>query len=617
MLAPPRLVARSLALVASASLALGACARSRSPERPPYLVDASSERALPAGTVVGAKGSYGGHAWLGIPFAKPPVGPLRWRAPEAPEPWSGTREAIAFGSACVQFASAIAGASDADEGEPTGNEDCLYLNVFAPAFAREAVPAGGARLPVMLWIHGGGNTIGEASFYDPSRLATEQQVVVVTTNYRLGPFGWFRHPALRGATPDDRSGNYGTLDLVRALEWVKENASAFGGDPGNVTIFGESAGGTNVAMLLLSPRAAGLFHRAIVQSGGADTRELAEAEAYADDDPPGHVRSSREIVLKILESQGRAPDRATAKQVAESMAPEELATWLRARPAREILLAYKDETLAGMIQMPRLFRDGAVLPAGEPIEVFGSPRGWNAVPTVLGTNRDEMKLFLSMNPEHVRRWAVLPYLRDAERYDRIAGYQSVAWKASGADELASTMTAWGGPAWVYRFDWDEEPTLLWSDLARIIGAAHGLEIPFVFGHFELGRAARVLFSEENLPGREALAKQMMSYWAEFAYAGDPGRGRGGALPEWQGFREAAPESGHFLVLDTQAGGGLRMSDETVRTQDLVDRILADASFPTEEERCKLLAEISQRSPTWREASYATIAACQPYPVAAR
>jgi para-nitrobenzyl esterase len=610
-------IALRLALAGSLVLAALACARGRGPERPPYLADPATERALPAGTVVGAKGSYGGHAWLGIPFAEPPVGPLRWRAPEAAQRWEGAREATKFGSSCVQLASSIGATEDAREGEPTGSEDCLYLNVFAPAFAKDAVPAGTARLPVMLWIHGGGNSIGSSATYDPSRLATEHQLVVVTTNYRLGPFGWFRHPALRGATPDDRSGNYGTLDLVRALEWVQENAGAFGGDPGNVTIFGESAGGTNVAMLLLSPRAAGLFHRAIVQSGGTRTGELAEAENYTDDEAPGHPHSSREIVLKLLQTMDRAKDRASAKQVAETMTPDETASWLRVVPAYQLLQVYADDALAGMVQLPRLFRDGAVLPAGEPIDVLASPRGWNTVPTILGTNRDEMKLFMAMNPEFTRRWAVLPYLRDAERYERFAGYQSAAWKASGADELASAMTAWGGPAWVYRFDWDEEPRILWSDLGKIIGAAHGLEIPFVFGHWDLGRAARVLFSDGNLAGREALAKQMMSYWAEFAYAGDPARGRDGALPEWQGFREASAENGHFLVLDTEAGGGLRMSDQTVRTQDIVDRVLADASFRNEAERCELLGGISQRSPSWRTASYAAVAACQPYPVAAR
>jgi para-nitrobenzyl esterase len=609
--------AHRLLVLAATAAALFASACGREPEPVPNVADAATERALPAGTVVGTKARHGGHAWYGIPFAKPPIGPLRWRAPEAPDRFTGARDALAFGSACVQFASAIGGSRGGEPGEPTGNEDCLYLNVYAPAFAAGDVPRDGARLPVMFWIHGGGNTIGDATFYDGSRIATEQQVIVVTTQYRLGPFGWLHHPALAGASADDASGNYGALDLVRSLQWVRDNVAAFGGDPGNVTIFGESAGGTNVAMLLLSPRARGLFHRAIVQSGGAQTEEIAFAENYTDDEPPGHPLSSRELVVRLLLADGVVRDRAGAKEKAASMSPAELAGWLRAKPAREVLEGYAGENFGGMIQMPRIFRDGAVLPAEDAIQVFGRPDGWNVVPTILGTNRDEMKLFLAMNPEYVRRWAILPYLRDAERYQRTAKYLSAAWKASGADELAGAMTAWGAPAWVYRFDWDEEPKLLWSDLAAIIGAAHGMEIPFVFGHFELGRAARALYTDANLPGRESLAKEMMSYWAEFAYAGDPGKGRGGSLPEWRGFREAGPDSGHFLVLDTAAGGGLRMSDETVRTQDLVNEILADASFADEAERCRILAGISQRSPTWREPSYAAIPACQPYPVAAR
>jgi para-nitrobenzyl esterase len=141
------------------------------------------------------------------------------------------------------------------QGEPAGAEDCLYLNVWAPSFAAGEVPSGGARLPVMVWIHGGGNSVGHGGFYDGSNLASTENVLVLTANYRLGPLGWFRHAALRGegTTAAERSGNFTTLDLVRVLEWVRENAAAFGGDPDNVTIFGESAGGTNVVTLLVSP----------------------------------------------------------------------------------------------------------------------------------------------------------------------------------------------------------------------------------------------------------------------------------------------------------------------------------------------------------------------------
>jgi para-nitrobenzyl esterase len=604
---------RSIALaVALLAAALG-CGGGR--ERLVTAADPESRRALGDEAWVGAPGRHGGHAWLGIPFARPPVGDLRWRAPLPPEPAAGTREALGFGPPCPQFASPLGGAHGARADAPTGSEDCLYLNVYAPRFAPEALPRGDARLPVMFWIHGGGNSIGTASFYDGSALAERERVVVVTTNYRLGPFGWFRHPALADpdAGADDRSGNFGTLDLVRALEWVRDHVEAFGGDPANVTIFGESAGGRNVVSLLLSPRARGLFHRAVVQSGGSDTVDVAEASSHADDQPPGHANSSREVVLRLLVAADLAEDRAAARARAESMAPAELARWLRGLPAERLLLAY-GERFAGMIDQPQLIRDGAVLPEAKAIDVFaGAPSGWNAVPVVLGTNRDEVKLFLSFSPEHVRRCAILPYLRDAERYERVARYQSRAWKASGADELATAIAGGGTPVWVYRFDWDEEPTLLWSDLGRILGAAHGLEIPFVFGHFELGRLGGALFTQENEAGRVALSEQMTSYWAALAYAGDPGRGRQGLLPPWRGWRDPHGGGAQFLVFDTAAGGGLRMARDAEQSDVIVDQILSDPGFEGDEARCRLIAGIAERSPSFGPAQYAALGRCGAWP----
>jgi para-nitrobenzyl esterase len=601
------------ALLACAALLAGAACMGGATEPAPPSADPATRRSLGGGEVVGSAGLHGAHVWRGIPFAEPPVGARRWRAPRPAEPWRGVREALAFGSRCVQFASRLSPDPGARPDTPTGAEDCLYLNVFAPPFAPEAVPRGAERLPVLFWIHGGGNSIGDAHRYDGSRLATEHRVIVVTTHYRLGPFGWFRHPALAGEDADDRSGNYGTLDLVRGLEWLRDEIAAFGGDPGNVTIFGESAGGANVAMLLLSPRAKGLFHRAIVQSGGARTAPVAEAESYADDAPPGHRHSSREIVLDLWERAFPALDRGAARAQVEASPPDRLAAWLRALPATAVLEAYGDVKLGGMIQLPQLIRDGAVLPAREPLEALASPGGWNAVPTVLGTNRDEAKLFLSFAPAYVRHWAILPYLRDRARYERDARYSSDAWKANGADELADAMSAAGRPPWVYRFDWDEEPRLLWSDFSVIVGAAHGMEIPFVFGNFALGRLGRVLFSDENEPGRLALSAQMRSYWATFARRGDPGAGAAGELPDWGSWREAPDADGQFLVFDTAAGGGLRMSRETVRMPALVERILADASFASDEERCRMLAELASRSGSWQEAQYAALPSCSGFP----
>src|SRR5262245_8269705 len=241
---------RLLAPLAAALLA--ACGGPLKDARPS--ADASSQRALPAGDVVGFTGSYGDHAWRGIPYAEPPVGALRWRAPRPLPRWSGEREALVSGAPCPQIASVYSGAPRGKK-DIVGSEDCLVLDVYAPRFARDAVPSGAAALPVMLWIHGGGNTIGSASFYDGGHLAAAENVVVVVVQYRLGALGWLRHAALRaeGGSDADRSGNFGTLDTIRALEWVRDNVAAFGGDPQRVTIFGESAGGNNVFALLLSP----------------------------------------------------------------------------------------------------------------------------------------------------------------------------------------------------------------------------------------------------------------------------------------------------------------------------------------------------------------------------
>ncbi|MGH7820754.1 MAG: carboxylesterase family protein, partial [Candidatus Binatia bacterium] len=403
----------------------GAACRPEKPPAPP-VADADSRRTLVTGDVVGFTGRYGAHVWMGIPYAAPPEGERRWRAPAPPQRWSGVREALRPGGVCPQFPSRFAGIESDDPDEPVGEEDCLYLNVYAPRFAPDEVPGEGRRLPVLFWIHGGGNVIGHASFYDGGNLASTERVVVVALNYRLGPLGWFRHAALReGARSDaDRSGNYGTLDLVRGLEWVRENAAAFGGDPRNVTLFGESAGARNVFSLLLAPAARGLFHRAIVQSGGTGTTPLAEAEAFADGDPPGERNSSNEVLLRLL---GGGGERREAKRRLEAMKPAEVEAALRRFHAYELLATYATEAQEGLIDVPQLFRDGVVLPAADPLAVLRSGE-YNRVPTIFGTNRDEDKLFLAVNREYVRwPFGLLPLVRDAGRYEATARHLSLHW----------------------------------------------------------------------------------------------------------------------------------------------------------------------------------------------
>ena len=238
------------------------------------------------------------------------------------------------------------------------------------------------------------------------------------------------------------------------------------------------------------------------------------------------------------------------------------------------------------------------------------------VPIVLGTNRDEMKLFLFLNPEYVRRWfGVLPEVKDRELYLLTAEYQSRSWKAAGADELAMALAGSGrGDVFVYRWDWDEEPSVLWSDLGELIGAAHGLEIPFVFGHWNLGKQGHFLFDEKSQPGREALSAAMMSYWAEFARSGAPGQGRRGELPLWSAW-DPREDAEKFMVLDTEAGGGMRMAREAETNRALLAEMRSDPRLADTELRCAVLGNVIAWSPALDESDYAA-GGCDGHPVVA-
>ncbi len=578
-----------VALPILASLLLAACGGgTTTPE-----LDPTSRRSTGSGELEGFLGQYGSHVWRGVPYAQPPEGELRWRAPQPNLAWSGVRAALDEASWCPQFASRFGGA----EGEPdevVGSEDCLTLDIYAPRFRPAEVPEGRELLPVMVWIHGGGNVVGSAAFYDAGRLAATQNVVVVAINYRLGPLGWFRHESLRtGGTAADRSGNFGTLDQIRALEWVRDHIGAFGGDPGNVTIFGESAGGRDVFALLLSPRARGLFHRAIVQSGGTSLTPVAEAEQLADTAPAGHPNSSNEVLARLLVADGTAEDRAAARAQIASLAPAEVAAYLRSVPPADLLRAYPTGGLEGLIDVPQVFRDGAVLPNADGLEHLARGDIYNRVPVMIGSTRDENKVFLFSNPENVEwlLWLV-PQLREPELFAATAEHMSQMWKATGVDEPAAALARQQGPSvFAYRFDWDEEPTVFWlADLGEMLGASHGFEIPFVFGHWDLGPEANVIFSEGNREGREELAARMMSYWAQFAQAGDPGHGREGDLPEWKPF-DTRPEAEKLLILDTDAGGGVRMSDAGASREQVIAAVDQDPRLASQRDRCRVYHQL--------------------------
>jgi para-nitrobenzyl esterase len=573
--------------------------------------DLEALRPTTLGEVVGYKEDNETHAWLGIPYAKPPVGELRWKAPQPPDAWKDLREALDICSVCTQFGGPLGTDEKRQYDQPVGSEDCLYLNVYAPAFKPADIPKKNKRLPVMVWLHGGGNSIGHGGYYRGKNLAGKYDLVVITINYRLGPLGWFSHPALRGSalSPEDKSGNYGTLDIIAALSWIKDNISNFGGDPDNVTVFGESAGAVDTLSMMLSPKARGLFHKAISQSGMARIVSIENAENYKDDvTAKGHPFSSREVINRLLIADGRAADRDAAKEYQNRMNNDEIASYLRQKNNYDILRAYRPGPF-GMISFPAVFQDGAVLPKGEPLALFKDKTRYNPVPLMIGTNRDEYKIFMAQDPEFVKRYlGIIARFKDPVFYQLFARYRSDLWKAVGVDAIAESISeSKGEKVFAYRFDWDEEPSILGMDMSKLVGAGHGMEIPFVFNSFDRSIGLmKVLFTGKNYPGRKALSDSMSSYWAEFAYTGLPGKGRNKTELEWKPWAPGAPETDKFIVFDTAQGGGIRMSRDTIGIIDLKTRLLSDKTFPEQKQHCQTYVGLFDGTPLWNDEEYAKL-----------
>lgn len=530
-------MSRLFALAAFAALA--ACTSGAPPE-PPFVADETTKRQIATGAIVGGVLPNGAHHWRAIPYAAAPVGDLRWRAPRPAIGWEGVREAVVEAPLCPQLTNAI-NANGEEPGQLRGQEDCLTLDVYAPPDAL----AGGAPLPVMVWIHGGANVWGGSSFYNPSQLAVDEKVVILAPQYRLGPLGWFSHPLLRADAPstDDQSANFGILDLVAALAWARDNAASFGGDPARVTLFGESAGGHNIATLLTAPQARGLFHRAIIQSGSFDSTPQADAEGAK-----GGARSLRNNAHDV-----------TTRLGATSAAA------LRAAPLAEVFKALELDA-QGYLDLPRIIEDGVVIPEGGMRAALSQPDAVAETPIITGTNRDEMKLFQIVDPRATRKLGPLVFARDQDLYDAASDYMSRIWRVRSVDGPAAALAAAGRTdVYGYRFDWDEGGRVLFSDTKKLLGAAHGMEIPFVFDRFILfGDLDRVIFTEKTAPSRQALADAMGAYWANFARTGDPAAAGLPAWPRWS-------DGGVLMRFDDAASGG----PAAIATSDSMAAIIAD------------------------------------------
>jgi para-nitrobenzyl esterase len=482
----------ALLLVLAGALAQAGCSETDDNASPP--IQQGTLIALADGMVQGEIDG-GTRRFFGIPFAQPPLGDLRWRPPQPVEPWQGVLQANEMSLPCAQVSSLTTPASD--------NEDCLYLNVWTPD------PAPTEPLPVMVWIHGGGNTSGSTAdliplgvgglFYNGRTLAETRGVVVVSTNYRLNIFGFLSHPDLAAEDPEyPYSGNQALLDQRAALQWVRDNIIAFGGDPDNVTIFGESAGSFNVCSHVASPLSDGLFHRAISQSGGCTTRQNTLAEG---------VQRTEELI----ETVGCGSE-------ADPLA------CLRTLPASTLLAnANGFEPIV----------DGGFLP-DQPRTLYDTG-AFSRVPYILGSNTDEGTLFLVTSPPVQTEAEYFDALEEqyGDRADAIAAAYPVSDFANPNDALARVVgdsglvcgtydtarraAAGGADVYLYNFDW---PVL--TDILPFLRATHGAEIAFVFGS-----------AEAPTPDDTAIGRAMQGYWTRFARSGDPNGDGALAWPRYE------------------------------------------------------------------------------------
>ena len=561
-------------------------------------LELESLRTLDQGELIGQKGENSTYTWKGVPFAEPPVGELRWKEPKKAKVWNGRLEASKFKQGCFQRASFL----ENTQGKWSGGEDCLYLNIWTPQLSNQEIKESPKKLPVMMWIHGGANVVGSAHTYDPSSLVSNHEVVVVTIQYRMGPLGWFRHPALstEESSLEDRSGNYGTLDTIMALRWINENIHHFGGDPENVTVFGESAGGHNSAAIFASPLAQGLFHKVIVESGIMSVSSIEAAESYLPEDRIAPTVSGLEIFNQVLIHNEKAANIKEANEMQEQMDPKEIRDLLY-QQSPDVLLKAADESGPKRDGMTRVFPDGLVILSGGIKEAFTNS-DFNRVPIISGTNKDENKFFNSLNRNFVE-WGPAEGLYktagidempikiiDLDYYEAISFYGSSFWKQRAVDTPSRLLAESGHEhTFAYRFDWDELRTVNNMDLSKLIGAAHAMEILFVFGSFDSFIVKNFLFGEGSYPAAKKLSEQIQSYWAEFAYTGNPGKGRGNNLPEWK--KWSLGNEGKYIVLDSENDQGVFMSNVEYSVDYLLNKMKLDSRLD-DRQKCETLFGLS-------------------------
>jgi para-nitrobenzyl esterase len=564
-------VARAIAIAtaAAALAALAACgggssggsgfafvpgAPAPAPVPPPQPVaDGPMVRQTTAGKIEGVDDSAGSgtYFWKGVPFAKAPAGSLRWRAPVEPDAWSDIRPAKTFGAACLQIGRVFGPGSNntydativSTLGQPLGSEDCLFVNLWRPATTDK-------NLPVLLFIHGGSNISGYTAdpLYDGAKLAKAANAVVITASYRLGVLGFLNVPQLRpGGTAGDDSGNFALLDNMAALRYIQNNVATFGGDPGNVTLSGESAGATNLLAIMTSPMAKGLFHKAIEMSGGISLASnlVGKPGAQPALSPASVSLAQGDAILKsLLVADGTVPDAPAAAAYIGTRTPAQISDYMRSKEGGALLKTVLAANLSSVAPIP----DGTVIPAN-PIDAIAADK-YVKVPTIAGNTRDEGKLFASLLPlfggapgwkiDDAKRLTLMMNfdpdaaaqpLTSADIIDTsylpvdtaLTGYNAktrlitkLLFEAN-RDNLLDTMKTRQSNLWSYRLDWAQE-AYPWNE---VYGAAHAFDLPFVFGNFGPSVLSNTIGGKANEKGRLALSAAVMASVGAFMRNGDP------------------------------------------------------------------------------------------------
>lgn len=519
------------------------------PSEQPPAATSPLQRATVYGSILGTDdaATNGTYSWKGVPFAKPPVGELRWKAPVDPTPWTTVKTTQKLGNACVQTGrlygpgqnnqyDATIGTSI---GKTTGSEDCLYLNIWAPSTAKAT-----DKLPVIVFVYGGSNITGYTGdpVYDGAALAKAANAVVVTVNYRLGIMGFLASPQLKaGLDANDDSGNYAILDLIKGMKFVNANIAAFGGDPANVTLMGQSAGAVNIYALMVSPLVANakpaLFQRLVPLSGGVATATT----------KPNQVNA---LLSALLVADGTVADDAAAATYIARQSNADLAAYLRSKSADTLLQTVLKKLAPLGLSASNPLNDGTVVPV-DPIAAINAGQ-FLKVPVMAGYTRDETKLFpqnLATSPAFggisgrllddptvfamaysydpnaapttsLEQWIPGQYLPVTTpvtgfnaRTDLYNQYFFIALRK----QIFPVLQAQNVPLWWYQFNWDKSP----APFNDIFGAAHTFDLPFVFGNFGPSLYSKFANSKANEPGRLELSDAMMKSLAAFARSGDP------------------------------------------------------------------------------------------------